>query len=81
MKTKLFRGGATYLKVPDPVWNKLSLAERWEMNRAYLDDINENQNEIIFMDWERKYSFYARELWYLRNKGIDVSGVQTTWGD
>ena len=68
---------ATYLQFPKLFWKKMwkskKFNELWEINRIFLREALNRGDEIIFAtDWGKKWSYFARELWYLRKQGINV---------
>ncbi len=72
--------GARRFNVPEPVWNKMSDAERWGANQKFLDRMISRGDEIVLatpLDRVRPGSYFARELEYMSSKGYRPSADGT----
>jgi len=75
---------AIYLQIPKNVWDKLYQSKQfkklWKYNENFINEALKRGDNIIFAsDWDRKISYFGRELWLLRNKGKDISKVKKGW--
>ncbi len=75
---------ATYLQIPKNAWDKLyqnkQFKKLWRYNENFIHEALKRGDNIIFAsDWDRKISYFGRELWLLRNKGKDISKVKKGW--
>ncbi len=68
---------ADFYQVPGAVWNKLTKKEAWDMNKLFIDEALDRGDKIILGTTLRPgKNYFARELRYLREKGVDLSTLQ-----
>jgi RHS repeat-associated protein len=67
--------GADFFSIADDLWAALSDAERWALNKAFLDGAIANGSRITLASPAAgAVGFYARELEYLMSQGYRLVG-------
>ena len=69
--------GARHLDVFAPHWHAWSIAQQWRENRYFLDRALARNDRIVLTHTPRRArpgSTYDRELRYLRNNGVLITG-------
>jgi hypothetical protein len=70
-------GNARYLSFPEGVWDKLNDAQRWAVNRQFLDDAIARGDSFRLASLPEKATadtFFLREFDYLVEHGYKIVG-------
>lgn len=73
---------ASVFTIPQDIWDRLDDAERWMLNRAFLDDaISQSARFVLATPPERirSGSFLERELAYLFTMGYNAQRFGDDW--
>lgn len=68
--------------VPASIWNGMSPAHRWRLNRGFLQDAIDRNDKFVFSHHPlsaRRASSYFKEIRFLRSQGVRVLPSQVAF--